>query len=200
MDLMELKAFDKSVKESEISEESKKLLEIAKSHLVLFLESYPDDLIIENDIEVTFDTINIKLANADEKSVLKCIEKAESVSDDFIIDRFGYKLYPDCISTGVKGIINLINSDNNSILNMTECGSNCINYMLSRCNHGLVFLKTENFYNITAKFGDECNVYYNGYLFSKITRLHRYINNELSGVPRLSDSGIIKFTGGDTSD
>lgn len=73
---------------------------------------------------------------------MKEIEKA-TYNDEFsFIDRFGFKLYTDNMSTGCKAAI-CVNAFPDVVVDTIECGTNVLEFMIANCNDGHILMSRE---------------------------------------------------------
>jgi len=104
------------------------------------LDKVPEGLKVVKDNEVAF--IYTELEDTETvKSILKRVEQAEYNDNVSFIDRFGFKLYSDCLSTGTKTLLN-INYQVDKVFYGGEMGYNAIAELLKLKNGNVYFDKT----------------------------------------------------------
>lgn len=74
---------------------------------------------------------------------LKEIEKA-TYNDEFsFIDRFGFKLYTNNMSTGCKAAV-CVHEFPNIAIDTIECGLNALNFIIANCANGVILVSPES--------------------------------------------------------
>lgn len=97
----------------------------------------PKDAIIAWDNEVEF--LYTALEDTKEvRSILENVEHAKYNDKASFIDRFGYKLYSDCLSTGAKTLLN-INYQTDKVFYGGELGWNSLQELLKLKNGNVFF-------------------------------------------------------------
>lgn len=141
------------------------------------------------DVEKEFETFEL-CGSEDERLFINKIEKGQYNSEDNLsfIDRFGFKLHKNQMSTGCKAALCVLRNPD-KIIDLSECGLNARDIILSFCKNGAVFIKD---YGIT--FVDYTNssvsIKLDNYAFTSISRLNYYVFNERPFHPDLDREGI----------
>jgi hypothetical protein len=153
--------------------------------LRIFLEKQPN---MVNDIEKEF--LSLKLnCTAEEKAVVKLIDKGELIDSNSFIDRFGYKLYTSSLSTGCKTALCVINNPD-KVINLVECGLNARDIIISIIRNGMIYLDYNNVTFADYNEAGQIDVSLDDYKFTTIDRLNHYIENERPFRPDMRKAGI----------
>lgn len=134
-----------------------------------------DENIIERNVEELFARIILQ-GTAKEREALKLIEKAEYIDSESIIDRFGYKLRIDNISTGCKAILCVLNMPETWI-DTAECGMNALSVLVSLCEEGHVIMYDTGVTFTTLGLNTCINVEIEGKVFHDTMSLNDYIQD-----------------------
>lgn len=93
---------------------------------------------IVHDVEIQFHKTRLYKNDYNIKA-LNEIEKA-TYNDEFsFIDRFGFKLYTDSMSTGCKAAI-CVHEFSDTVVDVLECGTNVLNFIISNCTSGAILI------------------------------------------------------------
>lgn len=128
-----------------------------------------------DDIEARF-MLQPMTVTEPKRALLKEIEQGEfapgqtDVAFGFI-DRFGYKLRPEDMSTGCKAGF-LVDSCPGKCVDLLECGDNAVAGILRRCHNGEVLLSIPKY---TIDRSGSCNLQCFGRRFSSMAELSRFI-------------------------
>lgn len=114
--------------------------------------------------------------NQDQNDIIQFIDQAHVDNDGKLIDRFGYKIRMDDISTGCKAAL-LVEIYPNSIIDTLECGVNALEAILTFCKNGYVIMPPlEN--SLKLKNADAIiSVEYNGNIFNTAKELNDFIDD-----------------------
>jgi hypothetical protein len=128
-----------------------------------------------HDVELEFDKIGI-VDSLEVRQHLEDIEHAKYNDINSFIDRFGFKLYSEYLSTGCKAAI-LVSSLPDKIIDTIECGPNAIVSIVMNCRKGSILVKGLDLY---SGFGDNPNaeIYCDGKTFHGMIEFNRYINGD----------------------
>lgn len=129
---------------------------------------------IVTDVEKEFSTLTIQGTNID-KILIEKIEKGRYNDSISYIDRFGYKLHIDDLSTGCKAALCVANLPN-KIIDLIECGNNARDAIIRYCSNGNIIIR-DNGLTISTINGTETRVTMNGLKFNNIDDLNKYIND-----------------------
>lgn len=159
--------------------------------LTLYLDyldkSLKEDVIY--DVEREFETFAL-CGSVEEGIFISKIEKGKYNPEDNLsfIDRFGFKLHKKQMSTGCKAALCVLRNPN-KIVDLSECGLNARDMILSFCRDGAVFIKN---YGITFVdyANSSVNIKLDNYIFTSISRLNYYVFNERPFYPDFSREGI----------
>jgi hypothetical protein len=103
--------------------------------------------------------------NEASRVILSNVEKAEYLSTDSFIDRYGYKVYMLGLSTGSKILLEIENSD--KVINGVELGQNAFEVMIQSISGNVYFDNVDRF--DLPDYFELGNISVNGKVFS--TRL-----------------------------
>lgn len=82
------------------------------------------------------------------KRVLAAIDGV-TVCDKVLVDRFGYKIYPEMLSTGAKTLVNILSSDD--VFDIREIGYNALLYLYDNID-GSVYVNADTLADIPEDF------------------------------------------------
>lgn len=94
---------------------------------------------VEHNVEKLFDTIVLK-GTPTERKIIELIEKGHWNDGNSFIDRFGYKLRIEELSTGAKAVLCVLNCED-IVVDTIECGLNAISAMICFCKSGNILLR-----------------------------------------------------------
>lgn len=146
---------------------------------------------VVSDVEKEFSRIKLKGTEIDKKLIEK-IEQGKYENSTSFIDRFGYKLYYDDMSTGCKAALCVVNSPE-KIIDIVECGNNARDIIIALCKTGNVLFE-DNGQTISTQYGNDIDVKLDGYRFTSIDRLNKYISDERPFGPNMNLEGIALCT------
>lgn len=162
--------------------------------LNLFIKDISDMSFIESlpfitDVNKEFDKLGLS-GSTDEELFLNRLEHGKSIPGDSYayIDRFGFKLSASDMSTGCKAAICVLRSTS-KIIDLTECGLNAVGMILSWCREGNIYIPG---YAVTFPDYSESlvSIRLNNYIFSTLSRLNDYLDNEWPYEPDMKKEGI----------
>ena len=151
------------------------------------------------DMEKEFDMSGPIKDNKLSRKAIQEIEEGEYCDEHSIIDRFGYKLYRENISTGCKTALVLANNPN-AIVDETEIGPNARDSIIRNFNQGTLILRRDGLtvanyydkdYNITNT--DKIDVECDGYHFTSLKSLNQYLFIGCEDEPDEDDPGVTKL-------
>lgn len=142
---------------------------------------------VVSDVEKEFSKIKLKGTEID-KELIEKIEQGKYENSTSFIDRFGYKLHYDDMSTGCKAALCVANSPE-KIIDIIECGNNARDIIIALCKTGNILLE-DNGQTISTQYGDRIDVKLDGYRFTSIDRLNKYIADERPFEPNMNLEGI----------
>lgn len=146
--------------------------------LNIILEDYIDTKQVQIIVDVEKEFAKLRLKGTDtDKILIKVIENGRYIDDISYIDRFGFKLHIDDLSTGCKAALCVANLPN-KVINLLECGNNARDAIIRYCKQGTIVIR-DNGATISTINGKETNTMINGKEFNDIDRLNKYINNEM---------------------
>lgn len=129
---------------------------------------------LEFDIEKEFNSLEVKGTSLN-KALINEIEQANYEDEASFIDRFGYKLYMEYLSTGCKAALLVANTNLN--VDLQECGSNAVSAIVRLCNNGNITLIDKGIsipYKYTTKAVD-IDVAIDGYHVKDLNTLNQYL-------------------------
>lgn len=155
----------------------------------------PDNRVISSEKEVVADVEKefkqLKLQGTDvEKMLIEKIEKGTYLDSISFIDRFGYKLYLDNLSTGCKAALCVVNRLD-KIIDLAECGHNARDIIISLLMEGNVLMEDSSV-TFSSIYGQNVDVRVDNYRFSNIDRLNKYVFDERPYGADLNTEGIEK--------
>lgn len=144
--------------------------------LNVYFRDYMDlkDPNIERNVEDLFEEVKVEGTELDRK-IINLIEKGEYVDRYSYIDRFGYKLYFDDMSTGCKAALCVANLPDR-VIDLVECGLNARDVILSLCKSGNVLI-SDNMMSING-YSDDISVCVDGKVFNNVKDLNKYLWND----------------------
>lgn len=143
------------------------------------------------DIDGEFYSYEIKDSPVN-RILLQEIEQATYCDEMSFIDRFGYKLPKEFMSTGCKAALLVANTDIE--VDLAECGPNAKGAIIQHVKSGKAIMPSVTSYIPYDE--DICKpieVQLDGYRFTDMGRLNRYIVDELREDPDMDDPGIEKL-------
>lgn len=143
---------------------------------------------VVTDVEKEFAQLKLKGTDLDRKLIEK-IEQGKYVNSISYLDRFGYKLHYDDMSTGCKAALCVAN-EVEKIIDIVECGNNARDIIIALCKNGNILME-DNGMTISTQYGNEIDVVLDGYRFTQIDRLNQYISNERPFAPNMDLEGIM---------
>lgn len=104
-------------------------------HLYIYgIDKIPPELEVIEDIETGFNLHEIK-DTSETRKLLSLTEKGQWINTESFIDRFGYKLWLDSLSTGCKAAL-LAASHPDKVINLRECGYNARDAIILNIREG----------------------------------------------------------------
>ena len=112
------------------------------------------------------------------KKLIQKIEKGKYLDNSSFIDRFGYKLYLDSMSTGCKAAMVVV-ANNDKIVDLKECGWNARDEIIKNCKDGNILIEDNG---ISYGFSNEekdipIDVKLDRYRFKNIYSLNWYVRD-----------------------
>lgn len=148
--------------------------------LVLGIDEIPADAIM--DAEKAFAMSKLDGGEIDRKLITE-VEKGEYLNPESFIDRFGYKLWRSCLSTGCKAAL-AIHHNSDTPISCIEAGVNALSAVVKYCKQGVIIVP-----NMELRFNtlgaEEIDVLYRGYRFTSISRFSSYMKNEWPDMPEV---------------
>jgi hypothetical protein len=144
------------------------------------------------DIEAQFSEIQL-VDTVLNRTILREIEQAEYCDEYSFIDRFGYKLRKDNLSTGCKAALIVANRPDIKI-DTQECGYNAIGVIVTRCKKGNIILMDTGLtipYDTDDESQRDIDVELDGYRFTDIDRLNEYL--KYMQIPKDGTPGVEKL-------
>lgn len=130
-------------------------------------ENIPKDKHFINDVEAAFPAVPI-VGSDFQRLVIETVDKGKYYNSKQFIDRFGYLLTLDSLSTGSKSML-LLDYARDSVVNLVECGDNAL-ILLSLIKDCSVYLPDRDMaFPFTEDYPVVCN------------------NKEWEGVSQLND-------------
>lgn len=137
-----------------------------------------DDIVkrlhVEEDVETLFTRIAINGSSV-ERDLIASIDKGKYNSPTSFIDRFGYKLPIEFLSTGCKAALCVVNNPDKPI-SLKECGHNAIDCILEKCTEGIVVDSPH--YSAVYRGDKQIHVEMDNKEFNSIEALNNYIEDE----------------------
>lgn len=130
---------------------------------------------VEDDVEELFWRTHITKSKDVEKA-LNIIEGGQWVNDDFFIDRFGYKVALEDLSTGCKAALCVL-SYPDKIIDTKECGVNAIDFIISVCREGCIIISDPEITFVDYSDG-KIDVQIDNYEIFDVDRLNQYFQDE----------------------
>lgn len=159
--------------------------------LNVFIENKPDrNIMYVEDINAEFDRLGLTGSDI-ENSFLFNLEKGRFIEGESFayIDRFGFKLRTDEMSTGCKAAICVLRSGD-KLINLSECGFNAVGMILSWCKNGNIYIPEFNIPFPDYTRGEAVEIQFNHYLFSSLSRFNHYLSSEYPFTPDMLMEGI----------
>lgn len=112
------------------------------------------------------------------KKLIQKIEKGKYLDNNSFIDRFGYKLYLDSMSTGCKAAMVVV-ANKDKIVDLKECGWNARDEIIKNCKDGNILIEDNGIsYGFSSKEKDMLiDVKLDKYRFKNICSLNWYVRN-----------------------
>lgn len=150
----------------------------------------PKDTKIIEDVELQFMLCSLEMSS-EEQQMLEFIEHGTLNSEVDFIDRFGYKLYIDNLSTGCKAALCVLHFPD-KIIDLKECGNNAVEAILRLCKNGSIIVNSSpaGFSETESKASVE--IVCNGYIFTNYTSFNKYVKDWYPFPPDLGMGGIQK--------
>lgn len=146
--------------------------------LNIILEDYLEDKHIPIVLDVEKEFAKLKIVGTEtDRILIRAIENGEYVDDVSYIDRFGFKLPIDDLSTGCKAALCVENIPN-KVISLLECGNNARDTIIRYCKQGAIVIR-DNGRTISTVDGVETQSVINGKRFDDIDQLNKYINNRI---------------------
>lgn len=140
--------------------------------LKIFLDKHAiQDKDVVTDVEREFSTFELPETDIN-KTLIQRIEQGQYNDAISSIDRFGFKLYTEDMSTGCKAALCVVNKPE-KIIDLRECGNNARDAIIATCNEGCIFFEY-NGITISTIYGKDIEVFLDGYVFTNIDRLNQY--------------------------
>lgn len=111
-----------------------------------------------------------------EKAAIRLVEQGTYHDQNSYIDRFGYKLHIEEMSTGCKAILVVLNNRNKWV-DTKECGLNALSALISVCDEGRIILRDTEYKLPTYGLADSIEVEVNGLRFTSFSELNEYMDN-----------------------
>lgn len=145
-------------------------------HLKFFDNLDIEDKDIEKDVEMLFNSIRVT-GTKEEREVLKLLEQVEYLDENFVLDKFGMKLWIDSISTGSKTALCILNNTDKWVSSI-ECGANAQSIIISVCKNGKVIMDDKEVTFRTSGLNTDIEVELDGKIFYSTHDLNDYMQNE----------------------
>lgn len=164
------------------------------------VDKLPENLEVVWDVEKEFNFIDLK-ETSETRKIIETIEKGKWLDTESYIDRFGFKLWMDNMSTGCKAGL-VAASTPNKIINLRECGYNARDSILQILKNGHLMIDFDDtcitplnpVFNSKGFMKDIPIEIINGdYKFKSLDRLNEYLMYEKFTGADLSKPGIEKI-------
>lgn len=135
-----------------------------------FRGSEPAEIPVVTNVESAFLWVKFE-ATEENKALVQKIEQGTLVDRTAFIDRMGYRLYTECLSTGCKAALLVQNTD--KLIDLRECGLNAINVIFSTCKSGRVLMDSPS-----LEFegeGTPIEIMLDGRVFYDVKQLNDYV-------------------------
>lgn len=149
------------------------------------------DLPVEHDVEKLFSQTRLVDTELNRK-LIRVIEQGTYNDEWSFIDRFGFKLYTKDMSTGCKAALCVANNPD-KIVDLIECGNNARDAIIKLCTNGNILYHENGMTIENINKPDTIDVRLDGYQFTTVERLNRYIHDEMRANPDLNWEGIKKL-------
>ena len=155
--------------------------------LKIYVGDYNQEYVTEQEnfiYDVDTEFIRLKLQGTElERKALKDIEQGQWLNETAFIDRFGFKLYIEYISTGCKIALTVMNRPE-KIINAVEAGLEVRDFIIKYCKSGAIYLPsldiTVNSYNLDGtRFQDRIEAELEGKHFTSLGQLNLYIREPM---------------------
>lgn len=131
---------------------------------------------IEKDVEKLFLTTKIHGTDKDKK-VIEIVEQGRWLNELEFIDRFGYKLPIEDLSTGSKAALCVLNNPD-KVISTKECGANARDIIVSICDNGSIVIDNRDLTFCDYSDGT-IDVQVNNYEIFSIDKLNKYVFEEM---------------------
>lgn len=133
---------------------------------------FTDNSNFVKDVELAFKSIKIQRSSFNVDAI-RTIDKGVYNDSTSFIDRFGFKLYLDDLSTGCKAAI-CANSLPDAVVNTIECGINALSFIVTNCKSGNILVSNESLI-FTGESSAIIDVVFNGVKFNSLGDLNNYL-------------------------
>lgn len=127
---------------------------------------------IVTDIEKEFAMLKLRGTEL-EKLLVQKIEKGRFHDKISFIDRFGYKLYNENLSTGCKAALCVVNKPD-KVIDLIECGNNARDIIIALCREGNILMH-DNGITISSKYRNRIEVGIEDKKFTDVNSLNQYL-------------------------
>lgn len=118
---------------------------------------------VVRDVEREFARLRVKGTDLD-KLLIEKIEKGKYNDVNSYIDRFGYKLHYEDMSTSCKAALCVVNLPD-KIIDLIECGYNGRDTIIKFCSNGNIIMD-DNSLTISTQYGNDIDVKLDSYRFT----------------------------------
>lgn len=127
------------------------------------------------DIEKEFHLITL-LGTDTEREIIAEIEQGKYLDNLSFLDRFGYKLRREYLSTGCKVALTVLHNPD-KIINTVECGMNALGTIITYCKDGniLIYTDEQKIPYIHDTLAKNISVQLDGIHFTDFDKLNSYI-------------------------
>lgn len=140
-------------------------------NILIGKENKPDDLVRDADAYIH----KVGISDTDiNRYLLEKLEQASYLNISEFIDRYGYKLPLSCLSTGMKILLEVINSD--KCIYGLELGQNAFELLIQSAN-GTIYFDNVDRFELPEYFNLE-DVSVNGEVFNTILELENALWKE----------------------
>lgn len=164
------------------------------------IDEIPKDISVVDDVELEFNFVDLKGSDT-VRGLIKQIEHGEWLNNESFIDRFGYKLWMDSMSTGCKAAL-VAACEPTKAINLRECGYNARDAIVLSLKDGHLIIDFDDtpispanqvYSKNGTRVDTKIEVVNNGYKFTSLERLNEYLLYEKLGKPNLNNPGIEKI-------
>lgn len=149
----------------------------------------------EQNITKLFDMVTVP-DTPEVRQIIRDIDSGELVDSLGFIDRFGYKVDIDCLSTGSKAAILVVNHPDKWI-DLTSSGLNARDSIIKNLRDGRIVLPKEGISIEYDNDNQDIDVEIYGYRIRTISRLNDFLFEEWEGEHDLNTKGIEKIDSSD---